>query len=317
MQSLKEIGEKILEKNSIIITTHMNPDGDGLGAGTALYHALKKTGKKDVRFLIEDKMPGNLYFLNEENIIETCKNFTLTNEEVLICVDAADISRIGYFKELKGKIEIINIDHHISNDSYGDFNHIDSDSASTCEIMYELLKSMKIDLDKKIATGLYTGIVNDTGNFKHTNVRASTFLIASDLIKNGANNNEILRIFYDSKTMAGMKLLGRALEKAVYLSENKLIYSIITQKDYKEFGGDKFDTDSVVENLLNLDLAQVALFIREEESGSYKGSLRTKREDLDLNFIAGTFGGGGHKKASGFSSSEEVEKIIEKVIEFL
>ncbi|MGL5049719.1 MAG: DHH family phosphoesterase, partial [Fusobacteriaceae bacterium] len=84
-----------------------------------------------------------------------------------------------------------------------------------------------------------------------------------------------------------------------------------------EVGGNKFDTDTVINNLLSLDVSEVALFIREEESGSYKGSLRTKREDLDLNSIAGIFGGGGHKKASGFSSSESIEKIIEKIIEIL
>ncbi|MGL5126377.1 MAG: DHH family phosphoesterase [Fusobacteriaceae bacterium] len=317
MQTLKEIGKKIIEKNNIIITTHLNPDGDGLGAGMALYHGLKKIGKKQVRFLIEDIMPGNLKFLNKDNCIERCEKFEMKDEDLLICVDAADISRVGHFKNLKGKIEIINIDHHISNDYYGEYNYVETESASASEIVYELLKEMQIPLDKEMATGIYTGIVNDTGNFRHSNVRPSTFLIASDLIEKGANNDEILRVFFDVRTMAGTKLLGRALEKAVYLPETKLVYSLITQKDYREVGGNKFDTDTVINNLLSLDVSEVALFIREEESGSYKGSLRTKREDLDLNSIAGIFGGGGHKKASGFSSSESIEKIIEKTIEIL
>ena len=314
MNTLKIIDEKIKQSKKIIITTHLNPDGDGIGAGISLFLAIKQFNSH-VRFIIEDDLPKNLSFLNMKKEIEIIKKFEITDEDLLIILDTGSIERSGTIGTFLGKIPTINIDHHISNVGYGDYNYVDTSSGSTSEILFELLIEMKIKWSKEIATGLYTGIVNDTGNFKHSNVRESTFLKSAFLLKEGANNNEIITNFYDNRTLAGIKLLGRGLEKSIYISEKRLIYSVLFQSDFKEFFGVKSDTDSIVENLLTYSSSLISIFIREEENGHFKGSMRTKSNDLDLNKIAKMFGGGGHKKASGFSTILTPEEIIKKIIE--
>ncbi|MGL5100682.1 MAG: DHH family phosphoesterase, partial [Fusobacteriaceae bacterium] len=187
----------------------------------------------------------------------------------------------------------------------------------TCEIIFELLKAMEIGLDENIASAIYAGIVNDTGNFSHTNVKKSTFQMAAELLEAGADNHIIVRELRNSKSVAAIKLMGKAMFTSEYIPEKKFIYSIIRQNDYSKYGGDKSDTDGASEELLSFTGADVSLFIREEEEGSYRGSMRTKSENIDLNKVTGVFGGGGHKKASGFSSSLTAEEIVEKIIELL
>ena len=314
MDTLKAIIEKIKESKKIIISTHLSPDGDGIGAGIALLLAIKQFNV-NVRFIIEDDIPENLKFLIKDKEVERLEKFEITDEDLFILLDTGSIDRMGLLGKKNIKIPMINIDHHVSNIGYGDYNYIDTSSGSASEIIFDLLELLNVKWSKEIARAIYTGIVNDTGNFKHSNVTEKTFLKAAFLIKEGANNNEVINKFYDNKTYAGIKLLGCGLEKAIYVSEKKVIYSIILQKDFIKYFGNKNDTDSVVENLLKYSEANVAIFIREEKNGNYKGSMRTKSEEIDLNKIASIFAGGGHKKAAGFSTNLAPEKIIKKIIE--
>lgn len=321
--SLNRLGKIILEKKDIIITTHQNSDADGLGAAIALFLALNNFSKsrgedRRVRIVVDDRVPKNIEFLEGSEFVENYKNYFSNSEpDLIISVDSATLERIGGLKEFSGKIPLMNIDHHISNIGFGDYNYVNTEFASTCEIIFELLKTMEIPLNRGIASAIYAGIVNDTGNFSHTNVRKSTYEMSAELFEAGANNNLIVSELRNSKTLAAIKLMGKALYTSQYDRDKKIIYTVITQKDFKEYGGDKSDTDGVSEELLSYTEAKVSIFIREEENGSYKGSMRTKSENIDLNAIAGNFGGGGHKKAAGFSSSISPEEIIKKISELL
>lgn len=317
---LKKIKKLIEKHENILIATHINPDADGIGAALALLLGIKKMGRefqdKNVKIMIDDQVPKNLKFLEGiENIEQFSKESELGEIDFLISVDAAGLERIGGISHLKDQVPILNIDHHVSNTEFGDYNYIDSKSASTCEIIFELLEEWEVELDKAIAEALYSGIVNDTGNFSHDNVRKSTFKIAAKLVEAGANNNKIVTEIRKNKSFAAMKLLGRALGNFVFLPDVKVIYAVITQKDFKEFNGDKFDTDGVVEELLSLQEAEISIFLREELDGKFKGSMRSKVDSLDLNDVVGMFGGGGHKKAAGFSSELEATEIVGKVVE--
>lgn len=321
--NLNRLGKIISEKKDILITTHQNPDADGLGAAIALFLALNKISKmrdedKRIRVVIDDKVPKNIEFLYGSEFVENYSNY-FQNEipDLIISVDAANLERIGRVREFSGKVPLVNIDHHISNDNFGDYNYISDGFASTCEIIFHLLKAMEIELDGHIASAIYAGIVNDTGNFSHTNVKKSTFEIAAELLEAGADNHIIVRELRNSKSLAAIKLMGKALFTSEYKREKKLIYTVITQADFQKYGGDKSDTDGVSEELLSYTEADVSLFIREDINGSYKGSMRTKSEKIDLNLIAGIFGGGGHKKAAGFSSNLEPKEIVKKIIELI
>ncbi|MGL4254026.1 MAG: DHH family phosphoesterase [Fusobacteriaceae bacterium] len=321
--NLNRLGKIINEKKDIIITTHQNPDADGLGAAIGLFLALDKISKerdedRRVRIIIDDRLPKNIEFLYGSEYVENYKNYDQgKSPDLIISLDAANLERIGGISEFSGKIPLINIDHHISNDAFGDYNYVNPEFASTCEIIFELLKTMEIQLDGNIASAIYAGIVNDTGNFSHTNVRKSTFQMAAELLEAGADNHIIVRELRNTKSLAAIRLMGKAMFTSEYISEKKIIYTLITQDDYSKYGGDKSDTDGVSEELLSCTDADVSLFIREEIGGSYKGSMRTKSENIDLNRVTGFFGGGGHRKAAGFSSALTPQEIVEKIMELL
>ena len=322
LKIFEEVVRKIHESKNIVLTTHLNPDGDGIGAVIALFLGLNKYIKnnelndKSIRVVIVDDIPSNLKFLFGSELIEKYGNFsTKYSTDLLIALDTGTLDRVGVIKNITKNI--INIDHHVSNTNYGVINYIDSKCASTCEIIYELLEFMNVEMDTLIGEALYTGFVNDTGNFKHSNVLPETFEKASKLIAIGVDNTKIIKEFLERKKYSALKLFGRALERANLLEDKKFIYTYISQADFKEFCGDKFDTDGIVEFILQCDLAETSLFLREEENGSIKGSMRTKSDTLDLNNIVGAFLGGGHKKAAGFSSKLSYQEIVKKIMEIL
>lgn len=313
---MKEIKEKIEQSDSIVIVGHVNPDGDTVGAGLALLLGLeKKYPDKKIDFVLQDNVPKNIAFLKGSDKIKKIEAIIAPNYNLAIFVDSATTERVGKVMELIGDIFKINIDHHISNPRYGDINVV-KDISSTSEIMYSLLKDLDIEISLEMGEALYLGLVNDTGNFAHSNVTDKTFLVASELMKLGVNNNKIVNDFFKIKSYERMKVLGKALSEMVFVEEKKLMYFYLSDKALKELNAVKDDTEGIVEELINYAGSEVSLFLREEESGKIKGSLRSKH-DIDVNRIAGIFGGGGHIKAAGFTTELSPQEIIKKVVENL
>lgn len=316
MDIFKRIFEKIKESNRIIITSHVNPDGDAIGSGLGLLLALQKTfSDKNIRFILQDSYPQTVKFLKKTKFIEKYDEKEDYDYDLLIFVDSASLARTGTTAKLAKKVFVINIDHHISNPSYGDINYVDPIS-STSEIIYNFMSYNQIPLDHDIGECLYTGLVNDTGNFKHSNCTKQTFSMAGDLIECGVNNSKIVREFMENKSYAAIKLIGESLYKMEFFKDEKLAYFYLTHEEMAKYGGKKEDTESIVERLIDYNEAEVSLFLREEENGVKKGSLRSKRV-ADVNEIAMTFDGGGHKMAAGFTSELNEKDILSKVLKLL
>ncbi|SJZ36514.1 phosphoesterase RecJ domain-containing protein [Cetobacterium ceti] len=310
---MKEILDKIKESNNIIISSHVGPDGDAIGAGLGLYLGLKKTfSDKKIDFILQDNVPKNLKFLKGTEEIKKFEEIKEKREyDLALVVDAATLERIGAVQEIIKDLFIINIDHHISNPKYGDINLVKNIS-STSELMYGLLKEWNIKIDLEMGEAIYTGIVNDTGNFSHDNVTKKTFDIAGDLIESGVNNSKIAKDFYFSRSNIGIKLLGNAFENMVFIPEKKFTYYYLPYSLLEKLGGTKEDTEGLVEEINSSIDSEVSLFLRGEKDGKIKGSMRSKK-DVDVNKIASIFGGGGHIKAAGFTSNLDSESIIEIV----
>lgn len=328
MSNYREIIDKIKNSERILLTSHVNPDGDSLGSGLALFLALNKYNRiqsglneeyidKVVRFVIEDNVPGNLKFLKGTEMIENIKNVDSKYKfDLVICLDSATKERIGSVEKLIGNDScVINIDHHTSNSEYGDINCIENIS-STSEIIYNFIKEMGIEIETVVGEAIYTGVVNDTGNFAHSNVTKDTFLLAADLLEKGVDNSKIVREFYNSKNMSTLRLMGKALEDMVYDSEKKLVHLFISLNTLKELGAKREESEGLVELINSYEGSEVSLFLREEDNGKIKGSLRSKH-DKDVNAIAKVFGGGGHIKAAGFTSDLSEKEIIKKVTSML
>lgn len=311
-----EIKEKIEQSNSIIIAGHVNPDGDTIGAGLSLLLGLEnKYPNKRIDFVLQDPVPKNISFLKGTEKIKKIEDINNPNYDLAIFVDSATIERVGKVESLIGDTFKINIDHHISNPKYGDINLVE-DISSTSEIMFSLLKELDLVVTLEMGEAIYLGLVNDTGNFAHSNVTDKTFLVASELMRLGVNNNKIVNDFFKTKSFQRMKVLGKALSEMKFIQDKKLMYFNLSYEGLKSLGAIKDDTEGVVEELLNYGDSEVSLFLREDETGKIKGSMRSKH-DIDVNKIAGIFGGGGHIKAAGFTSELSSEEIIKKVVENL
>ena len=316
MDNFLKIKERIMESRNILITSHVNPDGDAIGSGLALMKGIEKLNKNcNVRFVLQDKTPDRIKFLKLEKRAEIYNPQEKYIFDLAVCVDSATLERTGTVKELIENCEKINIDHHISNPCYGQLNYVE-DISSTSEVVYKFLKFTETEIDIDMAEALYTGLVNDTGNFKHSNATEKTFQMAGDLVSIGVNNSKVVREFLNTKSMAAIKLLGQAMYEMKFDEEKKLVYFFLSYEDMQKVNGRKEDTEEIVETLVSYEKAEVSLFLREDKPGVIKGSMRSKY-DVNVNEIASIFGGGGHIKASGFTSTLPHEEIIKKVLEKL
>lgn len=311
---MRDIKDRIASSQNIIITGHINPDGDAVGAGLALMLGLRATYcDKIIDFVLQDELPNNMKFLKGSDEIKKLEDAYKTTYDLAIFVDSATLDRVGEIKNITKDIFKINIDHHISNTRYADINIV-KDISSTSELIYSLLKELGITITLDMAQAIYLGIINDTGNFSHSNVTANTFMVASELIKIGVNSNYIINCFFKSKSLERLKVLGKALSEMIFIADKKLMYFFLSYDETVKMNLSKGDTEGIVEELLNYRLSEVSLFLREDEKGDIKGSLRSKN-DRDVNNIANLFGGGGHIKAAGFSSKKSVEQIVKKIID--
>ena len=323
-----EILEVIKKSNRILITGHTSPDGDAIGSGLALLLALNKLNEtlrketeergeiyldKTLRFILDDKTPKNLKFLTHSILIEEFENYNSKYDfDLMICLDSGNFDRVGRVGELKGEdTKVINIDHHISNDRFGDYNYV-GDISSTSEILFDFIKEAGIELDHGIAESLYTGIVNDTGNFKHSNTTKKVFKTASELVEHGVEPNEVIKNFFNTKSMAKLKLTGKVLSDFKFVDSLKLVYYYISEEELAELGAAKDDTSGLGELLLSYEDASVSLFLKEDK-GHIKGSFRSKYA-VDVNALAGLFGGGGHIKAAGFKTDKNSHEILDTII---
>lgn len=314
MEQFLVIKKEIEKVNSIILTAHVNPDGDAVGAGLALLITLKNEYKsKNIRMILQDNIPYTTKFLSHSNKIEKFDEKEKYKAELLIYLDSATKERTGIIWQKVKADKTINIDHHVSNPEYADINCVIRESSSTSEIIFNFINASKYKLLKEAADALYVGVVNDTGNFSHSNVRKSTLEMAASLIELGVNNNEIVTNFLNSNSYQSLKILGEALKNFEFFPEKKLVYIYISNKTMKKYGAKKEDTEGIVEKILSYTEASVSLFLREEENGIIKGSMRSKY-DKNVNEIASLFGGGGHFKAAGFSSDLSADKILSLIL---
>ncbi|CAM3079274.1 DHH family phosphoesterase [Streptobacillus ratti] len=312
MKQLFEIKEKIDKYDNIILSAHVNPDGDAFGALFAFKFMIEKYNKnKKVDIVIQYELPKFIYKFDESKYI---KDVIDENVELVIMLDTANIDRAAIDKEVfKLAKETINIDHHISNSKYLNINYVENIS-STCELLYRFLDVFNIELDERIAKFMYLGIINDTGNFRHSNVTEDTFNVASQLMKFGIDNREITNILF-SKTREKVRVFGKALVEYKYYENLKFAFFNISQYEMKSMSVSEEDTDGISELLLSIEDVEVALFVREDKEGKLKGSFRSK--NIDVNKIASKFNGGGHILAAGFKFSGKIEEVLEIVLKEL
>ncbi len=303
----KQVWELIKKSHYITLISHINPDGDTLGGMLSLYPTLKKMGKNVSLFNASKEISTKYDFLPN---FKKIKKIFPQRCDLLICFDCGSFDRLGVSKK---DFKIINIDHHKSNTLYGDINIVDEKSASTTLTVMDILEQNgKISKDEAIC--IYTGLVEDTGFFMFSNTDADVFSKASKLVSLGVEPAKIAQNLKMRNSLAKTRLTSIFINEIQLLKDAKVAIGKVMQKDLKKSGALTSDSVHLVDILRNLATVELAIFIIELEDKSYKISLRSKNT-LDVSLIAETFGGGGHKKSSGFEhEQEDIDKIIEQII---
>lgn len=313
--TVDKIHDLLLGSKNILIISHRKPDADTLGSALALKLWLVKYDK-NVVLACKDRPKDIFSFIPYFN--DFVGSFDLKKFDIVVFVDVG-ASYMTHFqfkhKDLFRAIPSINIDHHPSNDMFGDFNLVDPDAASTTTIIYRLLKKWNVEIDSDMATCLLSGIYGDTGSFKHANTSEEVYQIASDLMSLGAKISDLSRVLFRTKSVKTLKLLGRALENA-RLTDSNVVLSVLGEFDYALVNAGPDHLSGVVEYLNMVPNIDYALLINDDRKGNVKGSMRTSSELIDLSKIASIYGGGGHKKASGFCIPGKIDDLSKNILDF-
>ena len=304
----QEAWQMITQSRYITLISHINPDGDALGSSLSLYPILRDMGKKVTVVNVTSPLPIRYDFLPNFDKIKT----TLpTRIDLLISFDCGSFDRLGIDPV---DAPLINVDHHVTNTRYGTLNLIDEDLPSASSVVLKLLHENNIPLRRDVATCIYTALAEDTGFFSYENVTAHTFEIAAELIAAKADPVTVAKNLKERNSLAKLRLEAVTIEKLQLVNQAMVGYAILTLEDFARTGALRSDSDACVDIIRSLATVEMAILLIEEDAG-YKISLRSKGS-IDVSQIATAFGGGGHKRAAGFTiASKKSEEIITNIIE--
>lgn len=302
--------EQLKDANSIALISHLDPDGDNLGSLTALSKSLLNLGKK-VYPIEFDKIPENLKFLPNLDLLS---DNTDININMIICLDCANYERLGQIDELFNKAKYrINIDHHQSNEFYGDVNIVKKGYSSTCELVFDLINEINLPIDKEISMSLLTGISTDTGRFLYSATTADTLAKASRLVENGADMMKINELIYQSKKFEAQLLENEILSKAEIYNDY-VAFSFVMTDQLNKYNVEISDIDSVINTFRDTDKIKISVLIKQQTENEYKVSFRSKG-NIDVGLIAKNLGGGGHKNAAATRITGDFETVSNKIKE--
>ena len=318
MQELKNL---LSAKQKVVITTHVNPDGDAIGSSVALLNFLIKMGH-DVSVIVPNDYPDFLKWMKNDELIINYSNSKnesqekIKNASLIFCLDFNNLNRINeigdYISESKAKKVLI--DHHLDPSDFYDFKIHDVKASATAELVYNFLIELDSNaVDKDISEALYTGILTDTGSFKFS-MSPKVHKIVSDLMIRGVDIGFINNKIYDSNSLDKLKLIGYALsEKLEVISNGNAAYIVLSRKDLKDHNFKKGDTEGLVNYALSISNVNMAVLIIETKE-RIKFSFRSIGQFSVNEFAKKYFNGGGHKNAAGGSLEDKLSVALEKFL---
>ena len=319
--TFEEFAAALVEGDTFAIFPHVDPDGDALGASTALAHALASLGK-NAKILIDEAEDGRLDIKEELLFIDGEKRFFTADSSFVdektygVMMDCGEISRISGASNRDEVFKKCNktfcLDHHASSTPLADFNVIIPETAATCQLIWALFKALKkygLIVDKDMAEAVYVGILTDTGGFRYSNTSAETHIIASEIFSLGADHYAISKKVFESNPLRSMKLKFAAMGVADFSCGNRVAITYVDSKMLKSVGATLKDSDGIVEELRNIDSVEVACLCKEQADGSVKVSMRSKIS-VDVSKIGMKFSGGGHKRAAGCTIHKPIVEAV-------
>ncbi len=318
-EKIKTLKTLIEKHRRFVLTTHVNPDGDGLGSEIALYHYLKGLGK-EVRIWNHNPVPENYTFLDPTGAMEIFGEKRhqkyLAEIEVVFVLDISDWFRLKSFgkwlQKQKG-LPIVCIDHHPNGDRFGSLDFLMTKASSTGEIVFEILKALNASITLPIAEALYTAILTDTGSFRFNNTTARAHRIVAELMDNGIHFREIYEKIYENERPEKMKLLGMVLQELHFESNGRIVWFRITQEMLQTVGLKPEDIDGFSDFPRRIAGVEISLMFVQIGEKRTKVSFRSKG-NVVINRLAQEVGGGGHPFASGAMISRPLWETIDLIL---
>jgi len=311
---LEQVAAELRSRERFLLTAHEGPDGDALGSLLGMHQLLTQLGKDSVMFLgaKEFPLPIEYRFLPLEEVFHEPPADMA--DRTVIFLDCGNIDRMPVDFLTAGGNDIINIDHHHDNTRFGTFNLVNVAASCTAEIVYDLAALLGATITSEMASALYVGLVTDTGKFMYENTDAHTHRVAAELIDAGVDVDDTYRRLYEHVPLEKLRLVARALEGIQLHCDGRLVVGNITAADYAATGAGEEMTEGVIDHLRSIDGTKVAAVIRDlgnRGRAARKVSLRSSEGDVDVSAIAREKGGGGHKRAAGFSTDLELGELVD------
>ncbi len=308
-----QVIDELRDGERFLITTHEGPDGDALGSTLALHQALSQLGKDSVMFLAEKEfpLPVEYRFLPLQEVFHEAPADLA--DRTVVFLDCGNIDRMPVDWLRDGR-RMLNIDHHHDNTRFADVNLVDVEASSTAEIIFEICKRLGVDVTESIAQALYVGLITDTGMFMYENTDARTHRVAAELIESGVDVNEIFRRLYERVPEAKLRLIARALGRIDRRLDGALSTTYLSAEDYAITGADETMTEGIIDFIRGIEGTSVAAVVRDKPDSqreARKVSLRSTDGSVDVSVIARKEGGGGHRRAAGFSTDQSYDDLVE------
>ena len=311
----QKIHAHLMSAKRAIIVPHPNPDEDALGSASAVAEYLANHGRRADVYCATPVNPRLKYLPNTPRITNDTDVFFEPDVDTIIFVDCGDPRYAGVANVIKNHpATIINIDHHATNEHFGAHNLVMSRAAATAEILFNFFEYNRLTISRHMATNLLAGIITDTGNFTNAGTSPSAMAIAGELVRRGANYKLINYFTQKDKTFKLLRLWGLALSRLNRVEEHALVYTFLKREDFISLDLNDSDAEGLSDFMNNIDDAKILLTLKETLDGKIKGSFRTTVEDVDVSFLAKQLGGGGHKKAAGFTADGTIDEIIERIL---
>lgn len=298
------VADRLRSAHRILAVTHINPDGDALGSLCFFKHMVAAIGAECVPYCA-GPLPTNLQFLPGFSEIITDKQFlTFKDFDIIVSLDCATLGRTNLSKEISERRPdqlFVEIDHHPASLKVSDEQIRETKAASTTEILWQFAKLNDFVVTPEMAKCLLTGLITDTANFIHPTVSQNSMNAAAALMNQGAHLSKISDIISQTKTLTSLKLWGLAFSRLTLNKKYNLVYTFLTQNDFQKYQASKDDLEGISGFLQSINNITASLILIEQSDNTIRGSLRTTRDDIDVARLAGYFGGGGHRKAAGFT----------------
>jgi len=301
--------------SSYLVVAHENPDGDAISSCAAMSWLLEQYGKQ-VTIVNQSTLPGRLSYLYRYDDILQYSNELELSFDAVVALDCADASRLGdVFERIKQSgAPLLNIDHHPTNNGFGDLNIIRADAAATVEILYDLIQCTPFTPNLSCAKALYSGLLTDTGGFRYSNTSPAVMAMASQLLSLGVSAYELADHLLEKMTMGKLKLLQAALGRITFNEEQSIGWVVIYSEDLGKFGAVPEDIEGIVNYILNVEGVEVGILFKQSDDGVFKASIRSAGK-VNVSKVAQSFGGGGHVRAAGCKLSSNVEESVNSLVE--